>query len=158
MARTRIIILPAVVCLILTYGCGAPGENRARIERAKVDFLARQGQTGFDAVSQETGEGPQLGFPTLREFRECTVRRAWIFEQLSVSPEAEFWAVELEFTGTDAESGMKEDGKVILLYRAFRQVGEEARLLGIFPGTTPDEVDMIESGTRAAFEFLRAGD
>jgi hypothetical protein len=80
-----------------------------------------------------------------------------MFEQFSASPEVEFWAVELEFTGTDVETGVEEDGIAILLYRAFRQIGEEGRLIGIFPGTTEDEVRMIKDGTRAAFEFLRTG-
>ena len=125
------------------------------MEHAKRDFLAHQGSTGFDAASEELPGRPRLDFPKLREFRGCSVRSGRVFEQLSVSPEVEYWAIEVEFTGTDTETGLEEEGRAILLYRAFRQVGEDERLIGIFPGTTAEEIGMIEGGTKASFEFLR---
>jgi hypothetical protein len=154
----RIIPFLLLVFLALVCGCEQSAKERGRIEEARADFLAHQGQTGFDAASEKLDAGPHLEFPRLREFRDCTVGRSWIFEELSLSPEVEFWAVELEFTGTDVETRLKEKGRAVLLYRAFHQVGEESRLLGIFPGTTPEEIEMIEEGTSAAFEFLEAGD
>jgi len=142
-------------CAILLSGCAQSAQHRARIERARADFVAGQGATGFDAAAEGLADSPKMEFPSLREFRDCSVRRAWIFEQISVSREVEFWAIELEFTGTDTETGRREDGRAVLLYRAFRQISEDEVLIGIFPGTTPDEIEMIEGGTKAAFEFLR---
>ena len=148
---------PALLVALALTGCGDSAEIRARLQMARTDFLAHQGDTGFDAAADEFGASPALEFPELREFKDCSVRRASMFEQFSASPEVELWAVELEFTGTDVETGEREDGRAILLYRAFRQIGEEGRLIGIFPGTAEDEIRMIREGTKAAFEFLRSG-
>jgi hypothetical protein len=147
----------ALLAALALAGCEDAGVVRARLQTAKTDFLAYQGDGGFDAVAQDSSVSPAFKFPDLREFRDCSVRRVSMFEQFSASSEVEFWAVELDFTGTDVETGVEEDGTAILLYRAFRQIGEERRLIGVFPGTTEDEVQMIREGTKAAFEFLRTG-